>query len=267
LRAHGINAASITYDSREILGNFARAYKIEFPLLSDVGSNVIRAFGIFNTNIPKDHPMMYGIPWPGDYLIAPDGTVLDKLFLPSYEHRPSASQVVLRHFDHAGANSAELNGGILKAMVSLSADRCFPGQELGLALELHLDEGWHVYGQPLPPSYQALELTLSSPLIESMSLELPDPRPIRLEALGETLPVYEKGFTAHGKLGIKWSPPMPAPFLKPLGDKIEPGLYQINGTLRFQACSNTICEPPQALHFVLPLTIQEGVPPAPKPQT
>ena len=60
-------------------------------MLSDVGSKVIRAFGILNTNVPEDHQMMYGMPWPGEYLIAPDGTVRDKLFLPSYEHRPSAS--------------------------------------------------------------------------------------------------------------------------------------------------------------------------------
>ena len=38
-------------------------------------------FGILNTNIPADHPMMYGIPWPGDYLITSEGTVRDKLFL------------------------------------------------------------------------------------------------------------------------------------------------------------------------------------------
>jgi len=61
-------------------------------MLSDVGSKVIRAFDILNTNIPPDHKMLYGIPWPGEYLIAPDGTVRDKLFLPSYEHRASADR-------------------------------------------------------------------------------------------------------------------------------------------------------------------------------
>jgi len=84
LKAHGINAASITYDSQEILSNFGDTYKIEYPLLADVGSRVIRAFGILNTNVPEDHKMMYGMPWPGEYLIAPDGTVRDKLFLRNY---------------------------------------------------------------------------------------------------------------------------------------------------------------------------------------
>ena len=264
MKAHGINAASITYDSREILSNFGDAYRIDFPLLSDVGSKVIRAFGIFNTNVPEDHKMMYGIPWPGEYLIAPDGTVRDKVFLRSYEHRPVASEVVLRNFDSAGANSVEINAGVVKATVALSTDRCFTGQELGLTLEVRLDSGWHIYGKPLPANYQAVELTLESSVIAEQSLDLPAPTPLLLKALGETLPVYGDGFKAYGKVGIKWSPPMPAPFLLALGEMIKPGPYQIAGTLRFQACSEDVCEPPQAIKFELPLTIEAGVPAAPK---
>jgi hypothetical protein len=264
LKAHGINAASITYDSREILSNFADAYRIEFPMLSDAGSKVIRAFGILNTNVPEDHKMMYGMPWPGDYFIAPDGTVRDKLFLRSYEHRPSASEVMLRHFDNANGNSVEIQADILNATVSLSTNRCFLGQELALALDLRLDPGWHIYGKPLPANYQAVELILESPLIDEQSLELPTPQPLLLTALGETLPVYAGRLKAHGKLGIKWSPPMLAPFLLALGDTIEPGLYEIAGTLRFQACRDDVCQPPQAISFVLPLTIEAGIPSAPK---
>jgi hypothetical protein len=134
-------------------------------------------------------------------------------------------------------------------------------------LEVRLEPGWHIYGQPLPASYQAVDLTLESPLIAEQSLELPAPTPLLLKALGETLPVYGDGFKAHGKVGIKWSPPMPAPFLLALGEMIKPGPYQIGGTLRFQACSDEICEPPQAIKFVLPLTIEAGVPAAPKKST
>jgi hypothetical protein len=133
-----------------------------------------------------------------------------------------------------------------------------------LALDLRVDSGWHIYGKPLPASYQALDLILESPLIGEQSLELPEPHPFLLQALGETLPVYAGGVTAHGKVDIKWSPPMPAPFLKPLGATIKPGLYEIAGTLRFQACSDEVCEPPQAIKFVLPLTIEAGIPSAPK---
>ena len=87
------------------------------------------AFAILNTNVPEDHKMMYGMPFPGDYLIAPDGTVRDKLFLPSYEHRPSASQVVLRNFGvDAGGNSIEIKADALTATVFYQPIDASPGR-------------------------------------------------------------------------------------------------------------------------------------------
>lgn len=266
MKSHSINAASITYDSREVLSTFARAYKIEFPMLSDVGSKVIRDFGIFNTNIPPDHEMMYGIPWPGDYLIAPDGTVRDKLFVPDYQRRGAASEVVLRNFGaDAGGNAAAIKTHVFDATVTLSSDRCFSGQELGVALDIRLKPGWHIYGSPLPSNYRPTELLFESDLIGEQSLTLPPPQNKTLATLNETLPVYEDHVEAFGKLEIKWSPPMPAPFLLALGKVIEPGRYKIGGVLRYQACSDTVCEAPAEVRFELPLTIEKGVPPAPKP--
>jgi hypothetical protein len=208
--------------------------------------------------------MMYGMPFPGDYLIAPDGTVRDKLFLPSYEHRPSASQVVLRHFGDTGGNSIDINTDALTATVSLSTDRCFPGQELAMSLSIRLKPGWHIYGKPLPDNYQPTELVFDGLIVGEQSLKLPAARPMLLKALGETLPVYGGELRAVGKLAIKWSPPAPAKFLEAFGKMIEPGLYKICDTLRFQACSDDICETPEAIKFELPLTVEAGIPPAPK---
>ena len=50
-------------------------------MLSDKGSVVIGEFGILNTNVPPDVARFYGIPFPGQYLIAPDGTVRTSFFL------------------------------------------------------------------------------------------------------------------------------------------------------------------------------------------
>jgi len=218
-----------------------------------------------NTNIPEDHAMLYGIPWPGNYLIAPDGRVQDKLFLPDYQLRPSAGEILLRHCgDTVSGNAVEITTDVLQAKVTLSTARCFPGQEIAVALKLHLNPGWHVYGTPVPTNYQALELVFDSPLVEALSLKLPFPTPVLLKAVGETLSVYNGEIQAVGTLRIKWSPPMPAPFLEALGARIEPGKYTINGTLRFQACSEESCEAPQALTFAVPLQIEAGIPPAPK---
>jgi hypothetical protein len=265
LKAQGINAASITYDAREVLSAFSSAYKIEYPMLSDVGSKVIRAFGILNTNIPPDHAF-YGVPWPGEYLVAPDGTVRDKVFLPSYEHRASATEVIFRNcgVDNTG-HGVEIKTTVVDASVTLSSDRCFAGQELGIALDLNVKPGWHLYGKPLPSNYRPTELVLSGPLVDHLTLELPAPQTKLMKALDETLPIYEGKVRAVRKLAIKWSPPIPAPFLLKIGPAIEAGAHKIAGVLRYQACSETVCEAPEEISFELPLTIEKGVPSAPKP--
>jgi AhpC/TSA family/Thiol:disulfide interchange protein DsbD, N-terminal len=264
LKTQGITAASITYDSGDVLKRFAQAYRIDYPMLSDEGSKVIRAFGILNTNIPADHPMLYGIPFPGDYLIAPDGIVRDKVFLPSYEHRPSATQIAMRHGDDARTNSVQIKTDVLRATVSLSADKCFPGQELGVTLEVSIEPGWHIYGAPVPKTYQATVLEFEGILIGDYSLDMPPAKPVLLQALGETLQVYEGEIRARGKLGVKWSPPIPAKFLQSLGPPIEPGPHHIQGSFRFQACSDRVCEAPETVKFQLPLTIEAGIPAPPK---
>ncbi|MBV8451223.1 MAG: hypothetical protein JOZ29_02980, partial [Deltaproteobacteria bacterium] len=161
--------------------------------------------------------------------------------------------------------SVQISSGPVEALIALSTDRCFPGQELALALELRMKPGWHVYGKPLPSNYQALELKLRSPLIAEQVMEFPVPELKRLAALNETLPVYGGEMRAAGKVGIRWSPPMKgAKFMEPLGDWIAPGTYQLSGELRFKACSDELCEPSQTIAFELPITLEAYVPPAPK---
>jgi hypothetical protein len=74
--------------------------------------------------------------------------------------------------------------------VSLSTDRCFPGQELAVSLGIHLKPGWHIYGKPLPDNYQATELLFDGLIVGEQALELPPSKPMLLKSLGETLPVY-----------------------------------------------------------------------------
>ena len=242
---------------------FSDANRIEYPMLSDAGSKVIRAFGIFNTNIPENHPRMYGIPFPGDYLIAPDGTVRDKLFIPDYQFRVTASEVVVRNFgDSTTANSAAISANPIEGKISLSTSRCFSAEEVAVMIDLRVKQGWHIYGSPLPANYQGLEVVFASPIIGEQAIELPPARPMRLEALGETLPVYEGEIRATGRLRVKWSPAKDAKFLHALAQPIEPGQYRMAGTLRFQACSDSVCEAPQEVNFELPLTLEAGIPTA-----
>src|SRR5260370_35489055 len=147
--------------------------------------------------------------------------VRGKVFLSNCEQRPSASQMTLRNYGAAsGGNSVEIKTDVLTATVSLSTDRCFAGQELGIALDVHPKPGWHVYGKPLPGNYQPVELAFEGPLVGEQSLEMPSAKPMLLKALGETLPRYEGEMRAIVKLVTSWRPPLRAKFLAAPGRRI-----------------------------------------------
>ena len=65
---------------------------------------------------------------------------------------------------------------------------------------------------------------------------------MEMTALGETLPVYGGSFQGRGSLLLKF--PM------------DVGKTVLSGQLRFQQCSDTMCEAPETIPFEVPLTIE-----------
>jgi peroxiredoxin len=93
-RETGVKLYAISYDDRHALAAFADNYGIDYPLLSDVGSAVIRRYGILNTEIrPGDLPA-YGVPFPGTYVTDEKGVVIEKFFHDSYKKRDSAETLI-----------------------------------------------------------------------------------------------------------------------------------------------------------------------------
>ena len=131
IEREGVRIAAVSYDSPETLQRFAEKYQIRIPLLSDRDSAVIRSFGIFNTNIAPGL-RAHGVPHPVEYLIAPDGVVVRKYFVANYQHRVTASAIVLREFGVAsdGAPIVTLRSGALTVAIGLSAATAFAGQEV-----------------------------------------------------------------------------------------------------------------------------------------
>jgi cytochrome c biogenesis DsbD-like protein len=210
-------------------------------MLSDQGSRVIRDYGILNTNIPKSLPL-YGIPFPGQYLIGPDSVVRDKQFLNDYRERPTASEVLLKDFGVAGGRKLIVRADDVEAVVQLSAIKAFAGQELGIAVDFHVKPPWHVYGEPLPQNYTATSLRFDDAGVSRQSLTFPKPQPVTIASLGETLPVYTGSFRAAGALVLKRN--------------LKPGDHQLSGALRFQECNSEICKLPRTVDFTLPIAIE-----------
>ena len=88
----GVNVAGMTYDSQEILADFADTATLSFPLLHDENSEHMNAFGIRDVDYEPDS-RFYGIPYPGMVLISPQGEVLEKFAVPGYRARPEFAEV------------------------------------------------------------------------------------------------------------------------------------------------------------------------------
>ena len=226
LEKNGVRVAAISYDSREILAAFADHHSIGFPLLSDAGSETIRAFGIFNFNMAPGL-RAYGVPHPVDFLVTPDGTVVRKYFVPNYQHRVSGAAVALREFGtvDGGAPVVTLESGAVSVQIGFPSAEAFAGQEVSFFARFALQPGWHVY--------ETTSVTFEGSAIARQTFKLP------------ALPLYSDSFQATGTLLLKF----------PLPD----GPLVLPGRLEFQQCSDTVCEPPETVHFELPLRLEKFV--------
>lgn len=240
-----MNVATISYDAPGTLKQFATVHQITYPMLSDQKSEVIRKFGILNTNIPSD-TRFYGIPFPGQYLLAPDATVRDKLFLADFETRPSASEILLTHYGIPVAKNA-LTVAIedVRATIVVSNTHAFGGQRLGTAVDFKIAPGWHIYGAPLPEGYTSTSVKFDETLVASQSLRLPTPKPVKFELLDEVLPVYHGEFKGEGHILLK--------------GKLPTGEQKLTGTINFQECNDNLCKLPQTARFEIPITIEPYV--------
>jgi peroxiredoxin len=268
LNATGVRIASVSPDSVVRLREFWDNNRVTFPMLSDPDGDVIKAYGLLNSEIPEGGRVQgSNIPFPGQLLLGPDRTVLAKEFTGDLRHRPSGAMLVGRHLDApADGAHAELSTSVCRVEAALSSPRAFGGQEIGLRFDVDVADGWHVYGAGAPSNYQAFDVRLDDELVESVQLHAPEPTVVELPGLGETVPVHEGRFTAHATVRLRWRPAASIDTFNGLESfkalRIPAGGKVLRGSVALQACSDTECMPPSALPFELPFTLEEDIPTA-----
>ncbi len=93
IRNKGYDLAAISYDSLETLKRFNDKWSINYPLLSDEGSKLIKAFGLQNMEYKK-RSRAWGVPYPMVMVISPEGKIIKKLHEASYMKRPPVSEIL-----------------------------------------------------------------------------------------------------------------------------------------------------------------------------
>ena len=94
MAAEGIKLYGVSYDDAEALAAYVEASGVEFTLLSDVDSAVIRQYEVLNTIVQPEDVPFYGVPFPGFFLLDEDGVIVDKLFNRHFAHRDGVEAIL-----------------------------------------------------------------------------------------------------------------------------------------------------------------------------
>ena len=225
----------------EVLADFAARHGITYPLLSDEGSRVIRALGLYNEHLAEQarfygreaRPDQFGVPYPGIFRLDEQGRIVGKEFEQSYRVRPAPSLLLSGISGGAQAQLAvcervESNGVTLTAGVDSATYRPYERHQLHVTAQL--DPGVHVYGAPVPDGYTALEIAIA-PFegLDASPVQLPDPHPFRVVGLDEDFLVYEGVVDA----------------VVPFNIVPHQEHATLSVTVRYQACTESACFPPQ----------------------
>ncbi len=195
--AAGISVFAISYDPVKAQSRFAEESGIDYPLLADEGSAVIKEIGLLNTLVKEDEPV-YGIPFPGSYLVGEDGLVEEKFFHREYQVRATGATVLRSGFraavDLSASPHAELTDGDAKLAATFGGDGLAFMQHGDLYVRIELAEGLHVNGPDVPEGYFATEVRVTGP--DGLRIgepEFPPTAPFRIEGLDEQFQVFEGG--------------------------------------------------------------------------
>jgi hypothetical protein len=224
IRKEGLGLAAISYDSPAILKDFADRRKIAFPLLSDPDSKIIRAFGILNESV-KPGTAQYGIPYPGTYIVDPQGKVVSKYFEEDFRERVSISDILAGRF---GERVSSANAAVDAKHIRL------------LTLELDLKPKMHVYA-PGVTGYIPVDWKLEETgAAKVRPVQYPAAQKLHLKPIHETALVYQghvrmtREITFGAENTLK-------PLVSPSGEVV------LKGSLRYQACDDRKCYVPETV--------------------
>lgn len=245
----GIKVAALTYDSVEILRHFTGRVGISYPLLSDPESAVIRAFDILNDTVPADN-RAYGVPFPGNYIIGPDGTVRAKFFEEDFRERYTASNIIVHQLGgESSAAKTVIETNHLGLTASASNATVQGGFRVALTLDVAMKPGMHVYA-PGVEGYIPIEWSMeTSDGWQTHDAAYPASRMLHLPAIRETVPVYDGSLRLVREVTIAQDRA-----IEPL---LEDGKLTVRGTFRYQACDDRICYRPETVPLEWTLQVEQ----------
>ena len=247
LRRQGLGLAVVTYDSPEVLADFARRRGITFPLLSDKGSATIKAYGLLNTTVVPDTPA-YGVPFPGTFMLDRQGRVTARFFEQAYQERTTVSTQLMK----SGLGVERVATTAQTAHLTLRSwagdDTLVPGRHVSLVVDVTPGPGMHVYA-PGATGYRVVNLVLDeAPGMRALETTYPASETYFFEPLNERVPVFQKPFRLTRDVLLDASPQAAAA----VGASTS---LTVSGRLDYQACDDKVCYNPVSVPLSWTFTI------------
>lgn len=251
LGAENIRVYGISYDPQSSLKEFSEQYGVMYDLLSDIDSAVIKKFGILNTLVSPDdtekHPQtqrgFYGVPFPGVYVTDESGVVTEKFFYRHYAARASAGAIMNSTLGKVlmpkEAPQTGFSDDHVKVTAFLADESLKFEYRSVLYVRFELAKGLHIYGDPLPDGFVSTTVSIDQTRgLRTGAPRYPKTRRVTLDALDVTLNVYE------GIVDVAIPVSLTAEVMNwTIRDK--PEFIEIPLSVRYQACSDTVCYPPK----------------------
>jgi peroxiredoxin len=266
LQEQGIGVAAISYDSVEVVADFAQRRGITFPLLADSDSSVISDFGILNTvaaegvgdnaddpSVKADvaryvsafgaNPMIVGTPYPGTFMVDGDGKVTSRFFEEFYRERNTTTNVMLKlGMGLSPIAAVEGETAHLKFTAYPSNTSVTVGTRFSLALDVTPGPKMHVYAPGAEEKgYRVIGFNLDQPEIARIEpVSYPESEINYFEPLDEHVPVYQEKFTILQEVVMNGDARA-----EEVMSKLD--ALTLTGTLDYQACDDAICFLPQSI--------------------
>jgi len=229
----GMSIVAVSYDTVAILKSFSDRQKIGFKLLSDEGSKTIRAFGILNTTVQAGDPV-YGIPFPGMYVVDAKGVITAKYFEDDYTERYSAAAVLTHETTATGTEQTTVDNKYFTMTYSASDSTFAPGRRIALVMELQMKPKMHVYA-PGIKGYIPVDWKMAdSKAYVAFAPEFPISKMLNLPVIQETVPVYDGKIRMVRDITIGSEREI-------AGALGADRTLAVEGSFRFQACDDKAC--------------------------
>jgi hypothetical protein len=204
-------------------------------------------------SVQQPSETLRGIPFPGTFVLDPDGRVAQRFFEDSYRERATASSLTLSLAGGTVVEGTKVSTDHLELETHPSDASIALGNRFALVVNVTPGPGMHVYA-PGADSYRIVALNVApQPHVQLAPVAYPPSEIYFFEPLNERVPTYGRPFTLVQYVLPEATQEAQAAFKGQ--DRLT-----LTGTLEYQACDDKICYNPASIPLAWTVSLRPYVP-------